>query len=261
MPEIRPAFDNADAYERYMGRWSRAIGEKFLTWLSPPKDTRWLDIGCGTGAFSELIAQHCAPKSLSGIDPSPQQTAFAQARLPKADIRVADSMALPFGDDEFDAVASALVLHFIPDRGKAFAEMKRVARLGALVAAYTWERSGTEDHAPYARMLRSFEAIGVEATRSPTVPEQQLDGLRACAEAAGLSDIATTRIEATQSFRNFDDYWEVQTLTVSPLGKAAAKLDEGQRARLRETMRGLLPIASDGSITYSARAVALKARA
>jgi ubiquinone/menaquinone biosynthesis C-methylase UbiE len=261
MPEIRPAFDDADAYERYMGRWSRAIGEKFLSWLSPPKDARWLDIGCGTAAFSELIAQHCAPQSLSGIDPSPQQIAFAQARLPQADMRVADSMALPFGDDEFDVVASALVLHFIPDRGKAFAEMKRVARPGAVVAAYTWERSRNEDHAPYARMLQGFEAIGVEATRSPTVPEQQMQGLRASAEASALSDIVTTQIEAAQSFRNFDEYWEVQTLTVSPLGKAAAKLDESQRARLRETMRGLLPIASDGSITYSARAVALKARA
>src|SRR3954468_22343927 len=245
MPEIRPAFDDADAYERYMGRWSRAIGEKFLAWLSPPKDARWLDVGCGTGAFSELIAQHCAPKSLSGIDPSPQQIAFAQARLPQADMRVADSMALPFGDAAFDVVASALVLHFIPDRGRAFAEMKRVARPGATIAAYTLVRARDEDHAPYARMLRSFEAIGVEATRSPTVPEQQLQGLRASAEAAGLSDIVTTQIEAAQSFHDFDAYWEVQTLTVSPLGKAAAKLDDTQRARLRETMRGLLPIASD----------------
>ena len=261
MAEIRPAFDDAEAYERYMGRWSRAIGEKFLAWLAPPKDARWLDIGCGTGAFSELIAQYCAPQSLSGIDPSPQQTAFASGRLPQADMRVADSMALPFGDDEFDVVASALVLHFIPDRSKAFAEMKRVARPGAIIAAYTWERSQTEDYAPYGRMLRGFDAIGVEATRSPTVPEQQIEGLRASAEAAGLNDLVTTQIEGSQSFRDFDDYWEVQTLTVSPLGKAAAKLGESQRARLRETMRGLVPIASDGSITYAARAVALKARA
>jgi len=261
MPEIRPAFDDADAYERYMGRWSRAIGEKFLAWLAPPKDARWLDIGCGTGAFSELIAQHCAPKSLSGIDPSPQQIAFASARLPKADMRVADSMALPFGDAEFDVVASALVLHFIPDRGKALAEMKRVARPGAIIAAYTWERSQTDDYAPYARMLRGFEAIGVEATRSPTVPEAQMQGLRATAEAAGLNDIVTTQIEASQTFQNFDDYWEVQTLTVSPLGKAAAKLDDSQRARLRDAMRGLVPVASDGSITYLARAVAFRAKA
>jgi SAM-dependent methyltransferase len=261
MPEIRPAFDDADAYERYMGRWSRAIGEKFLAWLAPPKGSRWLDIGCGTGAFSQLIAQHCAPKSLSGIDPSPQQIAFARAKLPQADLRVADSMALPFEDGGFDVVASALVLHFIPDRSKAFAEMKRVARRGGTIAAYTWERSATEDFAPYARMLRGFKAISVEPTRSPTVPEQQLEGLRASAAAAGLTDVAVTQIQAPQSFQNFDEYWEVQTLTVSPIGKAVAKLDEAQRARLREAMRGLVPVASDGSITYPARAVAFRANA
>src|SRR5690348_9585832 len=121
MPEIRPAFDDADAYERYMGRWSRAIGEKFVAWLAPPRNASWLDIGCGTGAFSTLVAQHCAPKTLSGIDPSAAQIAFARGQLPKADLRVADSMALPFEDGAFDVIASALVLHFIPDRGKAFA--------------------------------------------------------------------------------------------------------------------------------------------
>jgi len=261
VPEIRPAFDDADAYERYMGRWSRAVGEKFLAWLAPPKDARWLDIGCGTGAFSRLIAERCAPKSLSGIDPSAAQIEFARGKLPDADLRVADSMALPFGDAAFDVVASALVLHFIPDRGKAFAEMKRVARRGGVVTAYTWERSATTDFAPYAALLRGFAALGIEAMRSPTVPEQQLDGLRAGAAAAGLTDIAVTQIEATQGFKNFDEYWQVQTLTVSPVGKTVAKLDEAQRARLCETMRGIVPIAGDGSISYPARAVAFKARA
>lgn len=260
MPEIRPAFDDADAYERYMGRWSRAIGEKFLAWLAPPRDARWLDIGCGTGAFSRLIAQHCAPTSLSGIDPSAAQIDFARAQLPAADLRVADSMALPFADAAFDVVASALVLHFIPDRGKAFAEMKRVVRPGGVVSAYTWQRSTKDDFAPYAAMLKGLAAIGVEAMRSPTVPEQQLAGLRAAAEVAGLAAIDVAEIEAKQSFADFDDYWAVQTLTVSPVGKTVAKLDDAQRARLRETMRGFVPIAADGSITYAARAVAFKAR-
>jgi SAM-dependent methyltransferase len=260
MPEIRPAFDDADAYERYMGRWSRAIGEKFLSWLAPPRDARWLDIGCGTGAFSKLIAEHAAPQSLSGIDPSPAQIDFARGQLPKSDLRVADAAALPFGDGAFDLIASALVLHFIPDRGKAFAEMKRVARPGGIVTAYTWERSTKDDFAPYAAMLRGLNAIGVEPMRSPTVPEQQLDGLRSTAEAAGLVGIDVRQIEASQRFADFDDYWAVQTLTVSPVGKTVAKLDDTQRARLRETMRRIVPIASDGSITYAARAVAFKAR-
>jgi ubiquinone/menaquinone biosynthesis C-methylase UbiE len=261
MPEIRPAFDDADAYERYMGRWSRAIGEKFLGWLAPPNNATWLDIGCGTGAFGTLIAQRCAPKSLSGIDPSAAQIAFARGKLPDADLRVADAMALPFGDGAFDVVASALVLHFIPDRGKAFAEMKRVARRGGIVAAYTWERSATGDFAPYAAMLRGLNAIDVEPMRSPTVPEQQLDGLRKSAEAAGMTDIAVTQIDATQGFRDFDEYWQVQTLPVSPVGKTVAALDDAQRERLRKVMRERLPIAADGSIGYPARAVAFKARA
>jgi ubiquinone/menaquinone biosynthesis C-methylase UbiE len=261
MPEIRPAFDDADAYDRYMGRWSKAIGEKFLAWLAPLANARWLDIGCGTGAFSQLIAERCAPKSLSGIDPSPAQIEAARAKLPNADLRVGDSLALPFGDGEFDIVASALVLHFIPDRAKAFSEMKRVVSPGGVVAAYTWERSGTSDFAPYAPMLRGLDAIGVEPLRSPTVPEQQVEGLRKTAEAAGLANTALTHIEATQNFRDFDEFWNVQTLTVSPVGKTIAKLDDTQRARLRKTMQSLVPIAGDGSISYSARAVAFMASA
>src|SRR5437870_180103 len=119
MPSTQITFDAADDYERYMGRWSRAIGEKFLAWLNAPKGARWLDVGCGTGAFSELILRHGAPKSLTGIDPSPEQIDFAKKQLPDLTFRVADSMALPFGQDEFDVVASALVIHFIPDRARA----------------------------------------------------------------------------------------------------------------------------------------------
>lgn len=260
MPEIRPAFDDADAYERYMGRWSRAIGEKFLIWLAPPQNADWLDVGCGTGAFSQLIAERCTPKSLSGIDPSAAQVDFARGKLPNTDLRVADAMALPFGDSAFDVVVSALVLHFIPDRTKALAEMKRVVRPGGIMTAYTWERSATSDFAPYAAMMRGLHALGVEPMRSPTVPEQQLTGLGQSAETAGFTDIELTQLEATQTFPNFDSYWETQTLTVSPVGKTVAKLDDAQRARLRETMRGIVPIAADGSITYPARAVALKAR-
>jgi SAM-dependent methyltransferase len=260
MREVRPTFDDADAYERYMGQWSRAIGEKFVTWLEPPKGARWLDLGCGGGAFGELIVGRCAPAALSGIDPSAAQVESARGKLPQADLRVGDSMAMPFGDGEFDVVASALVLHFIPDRTRAFAEMKRVVRRGGVVAGYTWERTPDFDGGPYAPLLNGMLAIGVEPTRSPTVPEAQLDGLRATADAAGLTQVTVTRIEASCGFRDFDDYWEAQTLPVSPVGRTAAALPDDQRERLRETLRGTLPIAADGSISYPSRAVAFKAR-
>jgi hypothetical protein len=139
--------------------------------------------------------------------------------------------------------------------------MKRVARRDGLVAAYTWERTPDEDFAPYTAMLRGFRSIGIEPTRSPTVPEQTLDGLRASAEAAGFADVSVTEIEAFQSFHNFDEYWQIQTLPVSPIGRAAVALDQAGRARLRDAVRATLTAGSEGNITYAARAVAMSARA
>jgi ubiquinone/menaquinone biosynthesis C-methylase UbiE len=259
MAEVKITFDAADDYERFMGRWSRAIGEKFLGWLDAPAGAQWLDVGCGTGAFSELILRRCAPKSVTGIDPSPAQIEFARKALAGATFEVADSLDLPFGDGAFDVAASALVLHFIPDRAKAFAEMFRVLRPGGWVAGYTWKRTATTDFAPYMPMLRGAESVGGELLKSPTVPEGSSDGLRASLHAAGFRDIAVTEIEVSQTFRDFDEYWEVQTLPFSPPGKTVAKLSDDQRARLRDHMRKTLP-APDGSITYSATAVAGKAR-
>ena len=130
MPDVKITFDAADDYERYMGRWSRTIGEKFLAWLGARQAARWLDVGCGTGAFSELILRHCAPTSLTGIDPSPEQIAYARKQLPDVTFQVADSLDLPFGENDFDVVVSALVIHFIPDRRKALAAwLKRLTIL------------------------------------------------------------------------------------------------------------------------------------
>ena len=258
MPETQVVFDAADAYERYMGQWSRAVGEKFLAWLAPPKNARWLDLGCGTGAFTDLIAKHCAPASITGVDPAPAQVAYAKDRLPSAAFQVADAMALPFDAQAFDIVASALVLHFIPDRQKAFAEMRRVTRRAGIVAGFTWERSATSKGAPYVPMMKALQSIGVEPATSPTVPEANLDGLRAALERAGFHDIAVTTIEATQGYRDFDEYWSVQTMTFHPIGKTIAGLDETKRAELREAARALLPPDANGRIAYTVRAVAFK---
>jgi SAM-dependent methyltransferase len=260
MAEVKITFDAADDYERFMGRWSRAVGEKFLTWLAPPTGARWLDVGCGTGAFSELIQRRCAPSRIDAIDPSQAQIEYGQKLLPDVRFQAADSMDLPFGDGEFDVVASALVIHFIPDRARAFAEMRRVLRPGGTLAGYTWKRTATADFAAYVPMLLGVESVGGQALRSPIVPEGSADGMRASLQAAGCEDISVTEIEVSQSFKDFDEYWEVQTLPFSPPGKSVAKLDDEQRARLRDHMRKTLPTASDGTITYSATALAGKAK-
>jgi ubiquinone/menaquinone biosynthesis C-methylase UbiE len=259
MAEVKVTFDAAEDYERFMGRWSRAIGERFLAWLGAPADARWLDVGCGTGAFSELILKRCAPKSLTGIDPSPEQITYVGKHLPGGTFQVADATAMPFPDGGFDVVASALVLHFIADRAAALGEMKRVLRPGGLVGGYTWKRTATTDFAAYAPMLEGVASIGGEPLRSPVVPEGSIDGMRASLGAAGYIDIAVLEIEVPQTYENFDAYWSAQTLPFSPSGKTVAKLDDAQRARLRDLLRETLP-AGDGTITYSATAVAGKAR-
>src|SRR5947207_2143695 len=243
MPPTQITFDAADDYERFMGRWSRAIGEKFLAWLDPPVGARWLDVGCGTGAFSELIQRRCAPKAIVGIDPSPAQIDYARKKFPGVRFQVGDSMDMTFGDNAFDVVASALVFHFIPDRAKAFAEMYRVLRPGGLVGGYTWKRSASADFAPYTAVSRAAKQIGAESVSSATVPEGSPEGMRAGLQAAGFADIAVTEIEVTQSFKSFDDYWEVQSLPFSPPGKTIAKLDAAQRARVEGLLHGMLPAA------------------
>ncbi len=138
--------------------------------------------------------------------------------------------------------------------------MKRVLRPGGLVGGYTWKRTASSDFAPYAAMMRVVRSIGGEVLSSPLVPEGSAEGMRATLQDAGYADIAVTEIEVTQSFRDFDDYWEVQTLPFSLPGKTVAKLDDARRARLRDLLRETLPTAPDGSITYLATAMAGRAR-
>lgn len=259
MTEIKIAFDAADDYERFMGRWSRAIGGKFLAWFAAPAHAKWLDVGCGTGAFSELVVEHCKPASIAGADPSPEQIDYVRKLLPGHTFEVAGAEAMPFADNAFDVVASALVIHFIPDRDKGFAEMRRVLRPGGLVGGYTWKRTRDSDFAAYAPFLRGVESIGGEPLRSATVPEGTVEGMRASLTQAGFVDAEAVEIEVTQTYDDFDQYWGAQTLPFSPTGRTFAKLDDEKRSKLRDVLRKTL-CAADGTITYPATAIAGKAR-
>lgn len=261
--ETRVAFDDADAYERYMGRWSRAIGEKFIAWVDAPQHASWLDVGCGTGAFTELIVEHGAPAKVVGIDPSPQHVARARAviRAPHVDFREASAVDLPFRAGAFDVVVSALVIHFLPDRPGAFREMLRVARGGGIIAGYTWRKSPTIIDAPYGPLARAVIEIAGKVMQSPVISEAMPEGLRAALDAEGYQDIAITTIEASQTFASFEDYWISQTATFQhPVAKSVAALSDADRETLRGNLRRALPAASDGSVTYPSRATAFKAR-
>ena len=166
--EIR--FDDGAAYERYMGKWSQRAGEAFLDWLAPAPGWRWLDVGCGNGAFTEMLTERCALASVDGIDPSEAQLAYARTRpaLRDAHFRTGDAMALPFPDDTFDAAVMPLVIFFVPKPAKGVAEMARVVRPGGAVAAYAWDLPG--GGFPYDALWSEMRAAGipVPSPRAPT---------------------------------------------------------------------------------------------
>ena len=140
MAEDTQRFSDGTAYEQFMGRWTRAIGTIFLDWLAPPTDARWLDIGCGTGVFTDLIVSTCSPATVVAIDPSEPQIEVARKKAiaQRVDFRVADSQKLPFSGNNFDIVVSALVINFISDPSQALTEMRRVCRPHGVIAGYVW---------------------------------------------------------------------------------------------------------------------------
>jgi ubiquinone/menaquinone biosynthesis C-methylase UbiE len=130
MTEQQIRFDDGASYERTTGVWSKLAGNVFLDWLKPQSGLRWVDVGCGNGAFTELIFNRFAPTEVHGIDPSEAQLDFARTRAGArtAKFQLGDAIALPFSDDSFDVAVMALAIYFVPDPAKAVAEMARVVR-------------------------------------------------------------------------------------------------------------------------------------
>jgi ubiquinone/menaquinone biosynthesis C-methylase UbiE len=144
MAEQTIRFEDGAGYEQMMGIWSRLAGEVFLDWLAPAHGLRWIDVGCGNGALTELLVDRCVPVDVQGVDPSESQLSFARtrpaARLAK--FHQGDAMALPFPSHSFDAAVSALVLIFLPDPVKGLEEMVRVVVPGGTVSTYMWDQLG-----------------------------------------------------------------------------------------------------------------------
>jgi ubiquinone/menaquinone biosynthesis C-methylase UbiE len=257
MSQAPNLFADGKAYERFMGRWSRLAGEKFLDWLAAPQGLKWLDVGCGNGAFTELLIERCSPATVTGVDPSEGQLAYARTRpgAKRAEFRVADAQALPFPENSFDAAIMALALVFIPDPAKAASEMRRVVRPGGIVATYMWE---FPDGFPPAPLAKAMQSLGFTPPQRPSVEASSRDAMRAIWERAGLTSVETSVIRIRVHFSNFDDFWESNTLPVGPSGKALAELSPSAREQLKVRVRENLPIAADGTISYEPYANAVK---
>jgi len=254
-------FTDGAGYEKFMGQWSRTVGRIFLDWLSLPVGLKWLDVGCGTGAFTEIIRQLCAPSEIVAIDPSRAQISYATSHKTADNVqfKVADARALPFENGQFDVAASALVLNFIPDREKAVGEMRRVVRPGGTVAAYVWDFSGdrgTAQHLHIAIAELEGPDFKVGGLNAETTEQSRLKSLF---EDTGLSSVETRSIDISLTYDDFEDYWNSNT-GFGPFGVLIKDWSKEKRHRLKLLVKTKLVTDNNGKITYSARANAVRGR-
>ena len=255
-PQIR--FDDGAAYERMMGVWSRHAGEIFLDWVAPATGLHWVDVGCGNGAFTELLIKRCAPAMIDGVEPSEGQLDYARKRLDAGQARFhrGDAMTLPFPDRTFDAAVMALVIFFVPEPARGVAEMVRVVRPGGLVAAYAWDiLGGGFTQEPIQAEMR---AIGLQPPRPPRADASRMEALRGLWTAAGLVDVETREIPVTRIFDNFEEFWTSNLSGTT--GPIIAALPSAEREALKARVRARLPADAQGRVTATARANAVKGR-
>ena len=259
MSDMQIRFDDGEAYEDFMGRWSLLAGNAFLDWLNPTPGMRWLDVGCGNGAFTELLVERAAVRHVQGIDPSDGQLAFARTRLARAPVAFdqGDAMALPYPDDSFDAAVMALVIFFVPEPARGVAEMARVVRPGGGVCAYAWDILG--GGFPWFALQEEMARLGHKPVWPPSVGAAELEALRQAWTDAGLVDVETCEITVQRTFASFEALWAAARRGPG-VGPRMSQMAASDGDLLKRRLRERLAAAADGSITFSARANAVRGR-
>ena len=244
----------ADAYDRFMGRYSAPLAPRFAEFAGVTAGARVLDVGCGPGALTaELVSRGY---DVGAVDPSEQFVDAARARHPEVDVRHASAEELPFGDAEFDAALAQLVVHFMADPVAGLRETARVTRVGGLVAACVWDHA--EGGGPLAAFWDAAHELDPDAEDESRLAGARRGHLSELFAAAGLHKTEETAITVDVEHPTFDEWWEPFTLGVGPAGAFVARLDATGQARLRELCRDRLPAAP---FTVTARAWAARGKA
>ena len=255
------AWADGEAYERYVGRWSRLVARAFLEWLSVPAGRQWLDVGCGTGSLVRTILEDTAPSRIKGVDKSDGFIGLARQTIrdERASFDVGDAQALPEESMIYDAVVSGLMLNFLPRPELAAGEMMRAVKPGGVVAAYVWDYAGRMDMMQHfwraAVALDPSAASFQEGSRFALCQPEPLAGLF---KSAGLDEVTVRAVDIDTVFDDFEDYWSPFLGGQGPAPAYAMSLNAERRAALRERIRSELPVAPNGSIPLMARAWAVR---
>jgi SAM-dependent methyltransferase len=250
-----------EAYELYMGRWSRLVAARFVEWLATPAGAHWLELGCGTGALTSTILEQGGAATVAACDPSASFVAHAQRAVPSEHVSfvVAGIDSLPERAGGFGVVVSGLVLNFIAEPQQALRALAGRAAAGASVAAYVWDYAGGIeflDH--FWRAAASLDPGAAELDEARRFGQWQAPLLGELFASAGLESVSTTSLEVVTHFQDFDDFWTPFLGRTGPAPAYVAALNPQRRSELESTLRARLPLAADGSLRLRARATAAR---
>jgi len=250
-------FNNAAAYDGYVGRWSRLVGEQFVSWLNVPSGQKWFDLGAGTGVLTSVILQQATPEKVLGMDLSESyiQRAHQNVHDERVEFKVGDASTAITQPPEFDVVVSGLVLNFVPSPQQTLETMKQLVKSGGTVAAYVWDYAGKMEMMRYfwdAAIIIDPSAASMDAGKRFAICNP--DNLRAAFVELGLHQVEVRPIDVQTVFKDFEDYWRPFLAAQGSISKYLTSLDEQTKEAITIQLRKQLPISGDGSIHLTARA-------
>jgi len=243
----------ADQYDRFMGRYSVPLAAVFASFAQLGDDDRVLDVGCGPGALASELVARLGSASVCAVDPSEAFVAAARDRLPGVRVEHAAAESLPFENRSFDAALTQLVVHFMADPVAGLSEMRRVTKPRGVVAACVWDHGG--GHGPLSVFWEAARVLDGEVDDESSRAGTRRGHLAELFQAAGLCEIEEEALAVEVEHPSFEEWWAPFMLCVGPAGAHVARLDAGQRDRLRDLCRERLPV---GSFVISAQAWAAR---
>jgi SAM-dependent methyltransferase len=228
-------FADADAYDRFMGRYARSLAPQLADLAGVRAGQRVVDVGCGTGVLTAELVVRLGADSVAAVDPSEPFASAVRERYPGVEVAVAGAESLPFADDAFDAALAQLVVSFMADPVAGLSEMRRVTRPEGVVAACAWDHG--QSRTPLSAFWDAAHELDPDAPDEAGQPGAREGHLVELFDAAGLTDVAGAELHVTREHPTFDDWWEPFTLGVGPTGRYVRGLDAAAVSELRERCR------------------------